>query len=179
MVGVSILVAKDALSIYVHPDNPVRNLTTDQIRKIFIGDINNWSAVGGDDAPIHVINRMPTSGTFAYFQEHVLQGELYSTAGTALRTTKDVVETIANEKNAIGYGGMAYETDVYHCNINGVEPTRANVNNDSYPLTRYLYLYTTDKPQGKIKDFINWVLSEHGQDIVKWVGYFPIWQGES
>lgn len=175
-VGVSILVAKDALSIYIHPDNPVRNLTVAQIRGIYRGDITNWKDVGGDDAPIHLLNRMSTSGTFAYFQEHVLEGEPYGSSSDALPTTKKIIETVAQDEYAIGYGGMAYETDVYHCDINGVEPTRENVTNDSYPLTRYLYLYTIDKPQGKTKDFVNWVLSEHGQDIVKWVGYFPIWQ---
>lgn len=177
-VGVSVLVAKDALSIYVNPDNPVKNLTVEHIRDIYSGKIKNWSQVGGDDAAILLLNRMPMSGTFAYFQEHVLEGTPYSTNSIALQTTKAIVETVAKEKYAIGYGGMAYEADIYHCDINGVEPTKENVLNDSYPLTRYLYLYTIDTPQGKTKNFINWVLSEHGQDIVKWVGYFPIWQAD-
>ena len=177
-VGMSILVAKDALSIYVHTENPATNLTIEQIRDIYSGIINSWADVGGEDAPIHVLNRMPTSGTFAYFQEHVLEGAPYSTSSRALPTTKAVIETVADDKYAIGYGGIAYETNVYHCDINGVEPTKENVINDLYPLTRYLYLYTVDKPQGKTKNFINWVLSEHGQDIVKWVGYFPIWQDD-
>ncbi|MBN1558613.1 phosphate ABC transporter substrate-binding protein [candidate division KSB1 bacterium] len=178
-VGVATRVAKDALSIYVHPGNPVKNLTIEQVRDIYSGAIRSWASVGGDDAPIQLLNRLPTSGTFAYFQEHVLEGGAYSTSGTALPTTKALIETIARNEDAIGYGGMAFETDVYHCDINGVEPSRENVLNDSYPLSRYLYLYTVDNPQGKTRDFINWVLSEHGQDIVKWVGYFPIWQNES
>ena len=177
-VGVSILVAKDALSIYVHPDNPVKNLTIREIRQIYSGNIDNWSQVDGDDASIQLLNRRPTSGTFAYFQEHVLEGLPYSATGEALATTKAVIETVAEHEYAIGYGGIAYEADVYHIDINGVAPTRENVMNDTYPITRYLYLYTVDTPRGKTKNFINWVLSEHGQDIVKWVGYFPIWQSE-
>ena len=177
-VGVSVLAAKDALSIYVNPDNPVVNLTIQQIKGIYTGKTQNWQAVGGDSAAIFLLNRMPTSGTYAYFQEHVLEGEPYSSTSQSLPTTNAVIETVAKDKYAIGYGGIAYEADVYHVNINGITPTKENVLNDSYPLTRYLYLYTIDKPEGKTKDFINWVLSEHGQDIVKWVGYFPIWQEE-
>jgi phosphate transport system substrate-binding protein len=177
-VGVSILVGKDALSIYVNPENPVRNLTIQQIREIYSGEIKNWSQVGGENAAIRLLHRRPTSGTFAYFQEHVLEGLPYSTSGERLATTKAVIQAVAADKYAIGYGGIAYEADVYHCDINGIAPSRENVMNDTYPITRYLYLYTVDTPRGKTKNFINWVLSEHGQDIVKWVGYFPIWQSE-
>lgn len=178
-IGVVIRVAKDALSIYVNPENPVKNLSIEQIRGIYSGAIQSWAALGGEEMPIVVLNRMPTSGTFAYFQEHVLEGGAYSPFSMALPTTKAIVETVAKDKYAIGYGGIAFESEVFHCNINGVEPSAENVLNDSYPLSRYLYLYTVDNPQGKTQDFINWVLSEHGQDIVKWVGYFPIWQNAS
>ena len=177
-IGVAIRVAKDALSIYVHPENPVKNLTIEQIRDIYTGVIKSWASVGGDDMPIQLLNRLPTSGTFAYFQEHVLEGGAFSPESTALPTTKAMIETVAKNKYAIGYGGIAFETNVFHCDINGVEPSKDNVFNDSYPLARYLYLYTVDNPHGKTQDFINWVLSEHGQDIVKWVGYFPIWQND-
>ena len=85
------------------------------------------------------------------------------------------IKAVAKNKYAIGYGGVAYESDIYHCDINGISPSHENVINDTYPLTRYLYLYAVDKPKGKIKDFVNWTVNEHGQDIVSWVGYFPIW----
>jgi phosphate transport system substrate-binding protein len=174
-VGVSVLVAKDALSLYVHPDNPVKNLTMQQVKNIFSGAIDNWKDLGGDNAPIQLLNRLPTSGTYAYFQEHVLGGASYDPSAKALPTTKAIVDFVSQHKNAIGYGGVAYEADIYHCDINGIAPSHENVINDTYPLTRYLYLYTVDKPHGKIKDFINWTVNEHGQDIVSWVGYFPIW----
>jgi phosphate transport system substrate-binding protein len=177
-IGVSTRVAKDALSIYVNPENPVMDLTLEQIGNIYLGTIQNWSDVGGEKAPIRLLNRLPTSGTYAYFQEHVLNGKPYSASCQSLPTTKAIVETVAKDKYAIGYGGFAYETDIYHCAVNGVEPSKENVLNDTYPLIRYLYLYTVNTPEGVTKDFINWVLSEHGQDIVKWVGYFPIWRTE-
>ncbi len=175
-IGVSTLVAKDALSIYVNPENPVKNLSIAQIREIYTGEIKNRLQVGGENEPIHLLNRMPTSGTFAYFHAHVLEGTPFTTLASALPTPKSIIETVAKDKNAIGFGGIAYEKNIYHCAINAVEPTEENVRNDSYPLTRYLYLYTIDNPQGVAKDFINWAIGEHGQDIVKWVGYFPIWQ---
>ena len=76
-VGVSTLVAKDALTIYLHPDNPIKNLSLQQLSDIFTGKIKNWKEVGGDDTSITILNRMPSSGSYVYFQEHVLNGLPY------------------------------------------------------------------------------------------------------
>ncbi len=175
-VGVSILVAKDALSVYVHPDNPVNALTLDELKHIYQGDITNWSELGGADQTIKVLNRSPNSGTYLYFKEHVLGGEEYTAQSRILPTTLQVVKTVAQNDAAIGYGGIAYESQVQHLKINGAEPSTQAVAKDSYPLTRYLYLYTVDTPRGRVKQFINWVISDAGQDIVRQIGYFPIWQ---
>lgn len=175
-VGVSVLAAKDALSIYVNLENQVHAFTKKQLADIFTGRIKNWIDLGGDDAPIQLLTRLPSSGTYLYLKEHIMNGDDYSASAKTLPTTKAVIDYVAAHKYAIGYGGIAYESNVRHCRIDGVEPTAEHVADDSYPLTRYLYLYTVDTPTGRIKDFVNWVLSEHGQDIVKWVGYFPIWE---
>lgn len=177
-IGISYLVAKDALSVYVHPDNPVKDLTLKQLKEIFSGTVGNWSALGGRDEPIAVLIRPPNSGTYLYFREHILEDAEYSAAAAVVPTTAAVAEAVSRRINAIGYGGIAYGDSIYHCRINGIPPTDSAVRYDLYPLTRYLYLYTVDRPSGAKQHFLNWVLGKEGQEIVKSTGYFPLWQDE-
>lgn len=173
-IGMNFLVAKDALSIYVHPENSVNNLTMNQLSQIYRGKITNWNQVGGENTPILVLTRSPNSGTFIYFKEHVLEGESYSRFAQVITSTTAMVNAVKANKEAIGYGGLAYGEDVIHCKIDGVEPIEENVRNDTYPIIRYLYLYTIDSPRGDIKLFIDFILKE-GQKIVRDVGYIPLW----
>jgi phosphate transport system substrate-binding protein len=172
--GVSILVAKDALSIYLHPQNPVRNLTMTQVREIFIGKITSWKEVGGSDAEIVLFNRSPNSGTYLYFQEHVLDEQPYSPTVRTMPGTEAITQAVAENPNAIGYGGIAYGQNLVHCKVNGIAPTEANVRNDTYPISRYLYFYTIKEPGGNAKKFIDWVLGRDGQAAVKKIGYVPL-----
>ncbi|MFZ5515859.1 MAG: phosphate ABC transporter substrate-binding protein [Candidatus Zhuqueibacterota bacterium] len=173
-IGMNFLVAKDALSIYVHPENPVKNLTIEQLAKIYRGEITNWSQIGGKMSPILVLIRSPNSGTYIYFREHILEGEPYSQFAQILTSTSAIVKAVQENEEAIGYGGLAYGKEVVHCRINNVEPTEENVRNDTYPITRYLYLYTIDSPRGIVKQFINYTLKE-GQAAIRDVGYIPLW----
>ena len=177
-IGVAHAVAKDALSIYLNQQNPVDNLTMNQLKQIYTGRITNWRQVGGDDALIILLNRTPNSGTYLYFKEHILEGENYSDSILPLPTTALIVKNVATNRYAIGFGGIAYAANVKHCRVNGIEPTQENVMRDLYPITRYLFLYTIDRPQGIVKDFITWVISPEGQEVVRKVGYFPIWEGQ-
>lgn len=173
--GISFLVAKDALSLYLNHENQVHNLSLEQLKKIFTGEITNWKQVGGIQEPILVLIRSPNSGTFLYFKEHVLDGHAYSIYAQTMPTTTAVVKAVSENREAIGYGGIVYGSDVNHCKIERVTPTEENVRNDSYPIIRYLYLYTIDTPRGPIKSFIDWVLKD-GQKVVKEVGYIPLWE---
>ena len=173
--GISHLVAKDALSIYLNPKNPIKNLKMEQLKDIYTGKILNWKEVGGKDQPILVLTRSPNSGTYLYFKEHVLLNEDYKDDSEILYSTQAVVDQVLENENAIGYGGTAYGDKVVHC-INGIEPSIANVIKDVYPIARYLYLYTLDTPKGHIKDFIDWILDMPGQVIVAKVGYIPLFQ---
>ncbi|MDZ7375869.1 MAG: phosphate ABC transporter substrate-binding protein [candidate division KSB1 bacterium] len=177
-IGMAFLVAKDALSIYLHPENPVQNLALDQVKAIFTGAISQWSEVGGNREPIHVVVRSPNSGTYLYFMEHVLEGQPYVSGAQITPTTTAMVKIISEKVNAIGYGGIAYGQNLKHCHIDNVAPTPENVRFDLYPFARYLYLYTIDTPQGEVKRFIDWVLKD-GQAIVRQVGYIPIWEVQS
>jgi len=173
--GIAHLVAKDALSVYINPANPIRSLTLSDLEKIFTGKVKNWRNFGGPDLPIHVINRSPNSGTFLYFREHVLYDQPYRDDAIIKNSTQEIVNAVLADTAAIGYGGIAYGEKVIHAKINGIAPTMENVNNDLYPIIRYLYLYTIDTPAGHIKEFIDWVLDVPGQAVVARVGFIPLW----
>lgn len=173
-VGIAHLVAKDGLSVYLHPNNPVRNLTLAQVKDIYTGQITNWREVDGKDEAIVVLSRAPSSGTYLYFQEHVLDGQPYGANAINLPTTAAIVHEIGKNPAAIGYGGLAYGENLVHCKINGINPTAESVRADKYPIARYLYFYTIKKPEGVVKLFIDWVLSKEGQRIVKEIDYIPL-----
>lgn len=174
--GLSILAAKDALSVYLHPDNPVRDLRLGQLKEIFAGRIRNWKDLGGVDMPITVISRPPNSGTFLFFEEHVLDGEPYSDDAITVPTTAAVIRQVRERPGAIGYGGLAYGRNVTLSRVEGVEPTAENVRNGSYPIARYLYFFAAKPPEGNIKLFTDWILSSMGQKIVRDIGYIPLWE---
>ena len=174
--GLSFLIAKDALSIYLNENNPVKNLTIEQLRGIFTCKIKNWKELGGDDAPISPITRTPNSGTYLYFKEHVLSEDDYCNDLSSKATTDEVVKEVESNKYAIGYGGIGFKDGIVHASVNGIVPTVANVINDKYPISRYLHFYTLDTPKGAVRDFIDWVVGPEGQQIVEESGYIPLWQ---
>lgn len=174
--GLVFLIAKDALSIYLHPENPVENLTFEQLKKIYIGDVDNWKTVGGIDTLIQLVTRNPNSGTYLYFKDHILDAEEYGDNSIVIPTTREIVKYVEQNKNAIGYGGMGYTGKIKHIKIDGVEPIEANVRNDTYPIIRYLHFFTSKIPGGEIKRFIDWVLSPSGQSVVRKAGFIPLWE---
>jgi phosphate transport system substrate-binding protein len=178
--GVEIPVAKDGLSIYLHEQNPVPALTLTQLRGIYTGATTNWKELGGRDAPITLYSRENNSGTYVYFKDHVLLGRDYSARCQTLPGTAAVVNAVARDPNGIGYGGAAYGKGVKECAIKkdersaAVMPTAETVRDGSYPVTRYLYLYTRTRPAGAVKQFIDWVLTPEGQALASRVGYYPV-----
>lgn len=172
--GVSHLVAKDALSIYLHPENPVRNLAMEQIQGIFTGRIKNWKQVGGHDEPIMLVTRSPNSGTYLYFQEHVLGEQAYAENTETVAGAEAMVAAVSAQRGAIGYGGIAYGSGLVHSKVNGVAPTAENVRNNSYAIARYLYFYTAKTPRGAVKAFIDWISSRAGQRLIKQIGFIPV-----
>jgi phosphate transport system substrate-binding protein len=175
-VGVSFIIAKDALTIFINPKNGVRNFTLEQLKKIFTGEIKNWKELGGNDQPIHVLNRNPNSGTYLYFKEHVLSGQNYSADAITKPTTLSIVNEVISDKTAIGYGGIGYQKEFTAASVEGIKPSEINVRNDIYPISRYLYFYTLNTPAGTVKDFIDWVIGPVGQQIVERAGYISLWE---
>jgi phosphate transport system substrate-binding protein len=173
--GLSILTAKDALSVYVHPENPVTGLGLAELKAIFTGNIANWKEVGGEDRPILIVSRQPNSGTYHFFRQHVLEAERYGESARTEPNTEAVVRAVRADRGAIGYGGIAFGPDLRHLSIEGVAPTQENVRNGTYPLSRYLYLYAAGPLEGAVQSFVDWILSDEGQRVAADAGYIPLW----
>jgi len=177
--GVEIPCAKDGLSVFLNKENAVSELTIKQLGDIFSGKITNWKEVGGADAKIQLYGRESSSGTFEFFKEHVVKTD-FSPRCQTLPGTAAIVNAVKKDKYSIGYGGAAYAEGVKDCKVKkdaqskGVLPTVATVKNNTYPITRYLYMYLKAKPTGEAKAFIDWVLSPAGQALIAEVGYYPL-----
>jgi phosphate transport system substrate-binding protein len=177
---VETVVARDGVAIYVAESNPVQSLTMEQLKGIFTGAITNWKQVGGPDSPIVTYGRENNSGTYVFFKEHVLANGDFAAAVQTLPGTAAVVNAVGADARGIGYGGGAYAKGVRECAVKAddaspaVLPSKENVMNGSYPLSRPLYFYTAKAPAGALQEFITWVLSTDGQNIVSQVGYFPV-----
>ena len=174
-VGLFYLVAKDALCVYVNSNNPVKKLSLDKVRKVFDCGITDWSELGGKHQKIITVIRNLNSGTHLYFKDHVLEGSEYCDDAIIKPTTKDLIEFIEQNENAIGYGSIGYTGDIDYLKINDIEPSEKNAQNDTYPITRYLHFFTTQVPKGAVKQFVDWVLTPDGQRVVKQSGYIPLW----
>lgn len=181
------IVALDGLAVVVNPKNPVKNLTLDQLRDIFMGNIDNWQTVGGKNIPIVILSREVNSGTHIFFKEHVLRmgdtkgPEEFSPSALLMPSSQAIADEVANNENAIGYYGMGYispkqKTIAVGKTKNGpfTEPTVESVKTNTYPISRPLYMCTDGQPKGAIRDFINFVHSEKGQEIVKKLDFVPI-----
>ena len=174
-------VALDGLSVYVNPENPVKELTLDQVKDIFTGKVKNWKAVGGADAPITVYSRENSSGTYEFFKEHVLKGSDFAASAQTQQGTALIVQSVVKDKNAIGYGGAAYGGGSKLLAIKkdenspAITPTEETVVNGTYPIWRHLYVYLDPaKDKGEIAAYLKWICSDDGQKYTKEVGYYPL-----
>ena len=178
--GVEIPVARDGITLYVNGNNPLSELSLDQIKAVYLGEITNWKVLGGPDAKIILYGRENSSGTYVYFRDNVLKGADFSPLTQTLPGTAAVVNAVAKDKNGIGYGGAAYAKGIKVIKVKkdasspAYAPTIETIKAGEYPISRYLYMYTRNKPAGDMKKFIDWVLSDEGQSIVSQVGYFPV-----
>lgn len=177
--GVEIACAKDGITIYLHPSNKVKELTVDQLGKIYRGEIRNWKEVGGDDKEIKLYGRENSSGTYVFFQENVVKGDYASNTQT-LPGTAAVVNAVKKDANGIGYGGAAYAEGIVICKVKkdasspAYEANAETIAKNQYPISRYLYMYLKSKPTGTLKKYIDWILSPEGQKLVVEAGYFPV-----
>jgi phosphate transport system substrate-binding protein len=178
--GVEITVAKDGLTIFLNTENPVSDLSMEQIKGIYTGKIKNWKGVGGKDAMIILYGRENSSGTYAFLKEHALSNEDFANQMQALPGTAAVVNAVKRDPNGIGFGGVGYAEGLKEAAIKkdasapALLPKKENIDNNTYPLSRSLYLYMRKTPEGKAKAFVDWVLSPAGQEVVTKEGFFPM-----
>ncbi|WP_286934498.1 MULTISPECIES: phosphate ABC transporter substrate-binding protein [Aminobacterium] len=168
-------IAMDALIPIVHPSNPLENFTIEQLKKIYTGDIKNWKELGGPDKPIAVVSRDTSSGTYETWEEKVLHKERVDKRALVVASNGAMVQTVAKNPNAIGYIGLGYlNNSVRSIRVNEIAGTIENALDGTYPISRYLYMFTRGWPEGASLNFINFVLSSEGQKIVAESGFVPL-----
>jgi phosphate transport system substrate-binding protein len=182
------IVGFDSIAMYVSKENPLESISMEELAEIYgdAGTITKWSQLGvtmpeGKDEIVRV-SRQNSSGTYVFFREHVL-GEKrdYKPGAVEQSGSKDVVALVENTVSAIGYSGMGYKTpEVKVLKVSrkkgepGVEPTVENTKNGTYPITRPLQIYTVGQPTGPVKEYLDWIVSPEGQQIVLEQGYVSL-----
>lgn len=172
-------VAVDCVAVVVHASNPVTELTLAQLGAIYRGEITNWSEVGGPDLDIVLVSRDSASGTFEFFKEEVVAVEdenaEFAKEAMLLPSTQAIVNEVTQNEAAIGYVGLGYLTEATKVlAIDGVVASVETAMDQSYPLARYLYMYTNGQPTGVIQAFLDWVLSEDGSAIITDQGFVSV-----
>lgn len=181
------VIARDAIAVIVNPNNPVDELTLQQISDIYSGKYTNWQDVGGEDRPIVKLSRETNSGTHVYFLETVLRlGDkenktLFSTDTLLLPSSEGIISEVRQNPNAIGYDGLGYVPDdlkmIAIAKEEGgayVLPSIETVNDKTYAIARDLYMYTNGEPTGIVKEYLDWILSAEAQQIVADLGFVPV-----
>jgi phosphate transport system substrate-binding protein len=182
------VVGHDALAIFLHHDNPLQQISIAQLAEIYgeDGKTQRWSDLGiqvpgcpSDE--IVLVSRQNNSGTYVYFREAVLGEERdYKLGSRDMHGSKDVVDLVAKTPCAIGYSGLAYATPEIHmpCLLDAggacIAPTIATALDGSYPIARPLFMYTRLAPEGAVKMYLDWILSDAGQCILLDQGYAPV-----
>ena len=180
-------VARDAIAVIVHPQNPINEMTIEEISLIFRGSYTNWSELGGEDRPIVRVSRETNSGTHVYFLEAVIrQGSkedknIFAADTLLLPSSEGIISEVSDNPNAIGYDGLGYVTE--HVKIIAISrgeglpyvlPNVGTVGDGSYAISRELYMYSRGQPQGLTADYVEWVFSAEAQQIVGELGFVPV-----
>jgi phosphate transport system substrate-binding protein len=181
------IIARDAIAVIVNPENPVNELTLQQISDIYSGKYTNWQEVGGEDRPIVKLSRETNSGTHVYFLETVLRlgskedKTLFSMDTLLLPSSEGIIAEVRQNPNAIGYDGLGYVPDdlkmIAIAEEDGgayVLPSIETVNDKTYAIARDLYMYTNGEPTGVIKEYLEWIHSPEAQEIVAELGFVPV-----
>jgi phosphate transport system substrate-binding protein len=179
------VVAGDAIAIIVNPENPVQQLTLQQLSDIYTGKIKNWREVGGENRPIVLLSRESNSGTYVYFLENVVRlGKksdlLFSSDTLLMPSSEGISAEVRQNPNAIGYDGLGYVTPdqkvIAVAKDNKapyVLPSKETVTDGAYPIARALYMVTPDEPSEQVKAYLDWVRTE-GQVMVAQLGFVPL-----
>jgi phosphate transport system substrate-binding protein len=162
------VIGKDGIIIAVNNDNPINNLTKDQIRDLFSGNITNWIEVGGSDIEVHVIVRESGSGTLSSFQDIIMGKTKIRKNAIVQSSTESVKQAVKQDPGAIGFISLAnMDNSIKAISVDGVAPSEQSVANGTYLLQRPFELLVKGEPTGIVKDFLDWVMGPEGQAIIK------------
>ena len=180
-------VGMDALAVIVHPQNPISELSIDQLSGIFTGKITNWKEVGGPEETILVLSRERNSGTHVYFLEHVVRKgnakgpEEFGSNVLMMPSSQAIAQEVSRSRSAIGYLGLGYvgkqdkPLAIKKSPADpGVKPSIETAQNGAYPISRLLYIYTAGEPEGEVKVLIDFAMSAEGQEIVRVMDFVPL-----
>ncbi|MCI0538626.1 MAG: phosphate ABC transporter substrate-binding protein, partial [Verrucomicrobiales bacterium] len=184
------MVGYDALSVFVHKNNPMTQISIEELRQLYMqdGKISKWSELGVSNIPgakgdqVILVSRQNNSGTYHYFREAIVGQKNEMRLGTVdMNGSKDVVDLIAKTPNAIGYSGMGYGTPAVKSlkvskrkGEHAVEPSIATTLDRTYPIARPMLMYTAGEPAPPIEKYLDWIMSDSGQKIVAETGYVPL-----
>lgn len=171
------VVAMDGLPVLVHPSNPVKGLTVEQVRNIYLGKIRNWREVGGPNLKIVKISRDTNSGTYETFENRVMNKEKIAADVEYVGSNGAVRQRVQTTPAAIGYAGLGFvDRTVKALEINGVYPDRATVVSGKYPIARPLFMFTNGYPKlgSDLHAFVTLYLTEKGQEIVESIGFVSV-----
>jgi phosphate transport system substrate-binding protein len=171
------IVAMDGIAMVVHPSNPAKNITIEQIRDIYLGKISNWSELGGPNKEIVVISRDTNSGTYETFEELVMDKQKMGEKVEYLGSNGAIRQKVQNTQAAIGYVGLGFvDRTVKPLLVAGIEPSRHMVASGRYPIARPLYMFTNGYPElgSAVHAFVTLHLTRKGQEIIEAIGFVPV-----
>lgn len=171
------VVAMDGVCVVVHPSNPVSELTSAQVRDIYMGKITNWNQVGGPDMAIVSISRDTSSGTYETFHGLVMKGDKMADNVEYVNSNPQAHARAKSTSGAIAYVGLGFlDRSVKALKIDGVVPTNSTIAKGIYPVSRPLFLFTNGYPElgSATHAFVTFHLSEEGQEIVEDKGFVPV-----
>jgi phosphate transport system substrate-binding protein len=170
------VVAMDGVCVVVHPSNPVKALTSGQVRDIYMGKITDWNRVGGPSMPIVVISRDTSSGTYETFESLIMKKQPMAANVEYVNANPQAQARVRTTQGAVGYVGLGFLEGVKALQIDGIMPTRQTVANGSYPVSRPLFMFTSGYPKlgSTVHKFVTFYLTEKGQELVEAKGYVPL-----
>jgi phosphate transport system substrate-binding protein len=179
-----VVVARDGIAVVVNPKNTIKEIDMQQLAQIFTGATTRWNQLNGGDEEILVFSRESSSGTYVFFQEHVLKNKDYTPKAKLMPATSAIIEAVSSDKGAIGYVGLGYALAAGNkikilavkadANSPAIIPSDQTVIDGTYPVARPLYLYVSSKASQNAAAFVDFCLSDAGQTIVRESGYVSV-----
>lgn len=171
------VVALDGLAVIVHPSNPAKDLSIDQIRDIYAGKITNWKTLGGPNKKIIMISRDTNSGTYETFNKLVMRKTKIASGAEYVGSNGAVRQRVQSTATAIGYVGVGFvDRTVKAVKVDGIYPEMSTIRSGQYPIARPLYMFTNGYPSlgSDVYRFVTLHLTEDGQEMIEAIGFIPV-----